>query len=804
VGEKNLEYTNENSTMYNGSYPEELCGELVNSTEVQQLVSTQLSEGESVANIEVEEDCGNDKSWLTGQTKESPLPAVNVSESVETEGTSTCQVLHYETGYAENQDAFDDELEDVAPDPIPANLSNSTIETALENTPGIDLSPIRDDDVLDGPEDGVYKYIETCLNIDVQGGRNPADIVFAIDTTGSMDSSTEVTKPWQTPSSGVFPQEDLTSTYRSDTGVTIPEDWIDIRGTTDWSGSAGDMVEYSGDIAQAKTVVATDVCDGFIIFGSCFGTITDVWEIEYSDGTTDNVYETDLDNGEYRLNAPQRMWFTQVGMKNAVDDLDRTEPDRAGLLEYDANYAANPSCTACPTTEHAGVVGVNDNTHREDMKKTVDTFMPGGNTNIEAAVEASKAVLDDDYGSGPEASTDATKNIVLMTDGQYTDGEDPETYIQSNTGRYDDVYIHSVVLGSSAANNQDAVEDMAALANDPNPDLSNSAVDPSTLPDTTSARPNGTLIASDDPSDAEDIFEDIIGNIEDDTDTGNNVSSNSTDEELQTEETSNSGVVEEIYDARMNVTDFNGNGSYVIKFTDTDNNDNEFSAWQMKLNSTATGPDKIEFSSTINTTGKLNATIETSSPNENISDPSEYVWMDLRNKDSKPMFDVGSLSAGDIRTQLQSDGVPSSISSPNDYMEAAWSEVENEMVGSNSVTDFTEGVSIVTEFKQGTPDGKWDGKEEAANGTFSLEFKPVDGNLTKVGGIEGGGFEDDCGDGSGDKPATCGLEDNDRGAVSTAQIKEAEITVTVEGPEGRSNRTLTIPPDGEYSYDIFD
>jgi hypothetical protein len=134
------------------------------------------------------------------------------------------------------------------------------------------------------------------------------------------------------------------------------------------------------------------------------------------------------------------------------------------------------------------------------------------------------------------------------------------------------------------------------------------------------------------------------------------------------------------------------------------------------------------------------------------------------------------------------------MSSPNDYMEEAWDEVENEMDSG--------GVSIVTEFKQGTLDGKVNGKNETANGTFSLEFKPVDGNLTKVGGIEGG-FEDDCGDGSGDKPATCGLEDNDRGAVSTAQIKKTEITVTVEGPEGRSNKTVTIPPEGEYSYDIF-
>jgi hypothetical protein len=421
--------------------------------------------------------------------------------------------------------------------------------------------------------------------------------------------------------------------------------------------------------------------------------------------------------------------------------------------------------------------------------------MPGGGTNIEGAVEASKDILDDDYGNGPEASTDATKNIVLMTDGQYTEGEHPEDYIQNNAGKYDDIYIHSVVLGSSAANNQDAVEDMAALANDPNPDLSNSAVDPSSLPSTTSARPKGTLIASDDPSDAEGIFEDIIGNIEDDTDTGNNVSSNSTDEELETQVTSNSGVVEEIYDTRINVTDFNGNGSYVMKFTDTySSNDTEFSAWQMKINSTFTGPDEIEFRS--DTNGDLNATVETDSPNENISDPGEYVWMDLKNKDSKPMFDVGSLSTGDIETQLQSDGVPSSISSPNDYMEAAWSEIENEMESG--------GVSIVTEFEQGTLDGNWNGKEETANGTFSLEFKPVDGNFTKVGGMEGGGFGDDCDGGSGDMPATCGLRDNDRGAVSTAQIKRVDVTITVEGPEGRSNRTITIPPEGEYSYDIFE
>jgi hypothetical protein len=807
VGGKNLEYANENSTLYEGAYPNDLCGELVNSTEVQQLVATQLNEGESVANIEIKQECEelkkNNTSWLTGQNKESQLPAVNVSEAKATEVTSTCQVLSAQTGYASNKDAFDNKLVDVAPSPIPGDLSNSTIETALDATPGIDLSPIRSDPVLDGPADGVYKFIEKCLDINVQSGRNPADIVFAIDTTGSMDSSTEVTKSWQTaPHGGVFPSEDLTSTHRPDTGVTIPDEWIDVRCATSvscfWSGgSVGDIVydNNANRFAKIDSNSPTTVCGFF----SCY----DAWDVEYRDGSTAQVRESDLFNADYRLGAPQRMWFTQVGMKNAVDDLNKTVPDRAGLLEYDANYAANPSCTACPTTEHAGIVGVNDNTHRDLIKETVDNFMPGGNTNIEGALEASKDILDDDYGNGPEASTDATKNIVLMTDGQYTDGEDPETYIQSNTGKYDDIYIHSVVLGSSAANDQDAVEDMAALANDPNPDLSSSSVDPSSLPSTTPDRPEGTLIASDDPSDAEGIFEDIIGNIEDDTDTGDNVTSSpNPDVELKTQGTSNSGALEEIYDARMNITDFNGNGSYVLKFTDTDDDDNEVVAWQMKVDSIFTGPDKVEFSSETN--GDLNATVDTDSPNQNVSDPGEYIWMDLRNKGPKPMFDVGSLSTGDIETQLQSDGVPSSISSPKDYMEAAWSEVEDEIEGKNSETDYTEGVSIVAEFKQGTLDGKFNGKEETANGTFSLEFKPIDGNFSKVGGIEGGGFEDDCGDGSGSLPATCGLKDNDREAVSTAQIKKAKIEVTVEGPEGRSNKTIAIPPDGEYSYDIFE
>jgi Mg-chelatase subunit ChlD len=693
VGQQDIEFVNDNSTLLQGAYPDEICGEIADKAAVQQIVSRQLGQGESVTNIEVVEDCTdnqlNGSSWLVGQKDPGyQLPSVNASNS---------------------------------------------------------------------------------------GGRAPVDVVFAIDTTGSMGLSgsppaysEELTKPWQTPSSGVYPKDDLTSTYRSDTGVKIPDSWIEVRGTTDWSGSAGDMVEYDDDIAQAKTVVATDVCDGFNTFFGCIGTITDEWEIEYSDGTTEDVYETDLDNGEYRLEAPERMWFTQVGLKNALGDLDGTGPDRAGLLEYDTS-----------TTEHVGIDGVDDPSHVLDIKEEADKFFPNDGTDIATAIQDSKQTVNDAY----DSSRGATKNIVLMTDGIHNpfnkpgislcdSGEAYDCSIAGNQDEYEDIYIHVIILGEGAANDVDAVSDMAEIANDPDPDLSNAGVSESDLPPRDDPRNEGTLIASDDPSDAEDIFEDIVEDIQ------------------ATTEDSATGEVSEIQDIRMNVSDFQGNGTYRVEF----NNGSDV-IWQMEVDNKFISPDlssngyEVRFRSEVNSS--LDETIEVSESKGNLSESGNYVWLDLTGKDdSKPRLDVGGLSTTETENQLGG-------TSPDAYITDAWQAVRNE------VNDG--GVNTV--FNHTGPNGPSNPpfRRGKVKGTFALEFEPKNGNFTKIKQITGGNFTDDCDTANETNlPSRCGLNDpgNDREAVSTTRVNELDLRVTVKGPEGVSERVITVSPQEEL--DIFE
>jgi hypothetical protein len=595
------------------------------------------------------------------------------------------------------------------------------------------------------------------------------DVVFAIDTTGSMGLggspptySEELTKPPQTPPhGGKFPRE----VYRPDTGIMIPDSWIDVTGTTDWSGSAGEIVEHSGEIARVNTKTATDVCDGFFWFGSCIGTVTDEWEIEYRDGTTQQVYETDIENVEYSLEAPERMWFTQVGLKNALGDLDGTGPDRAGLLEYDTS-----------TTEHVGIDGVDDPSHVLDIKEEADKFFPSDGTDIATAIQDSKQTVNDAY----DSSRGATKNIVLMTDGIHNPFNNPgvspcdsgEAYdcsIAGNQDEYEDIYIHVIILGEGAANDVDAVSDMAKIANDPDPDLSNAGVSESDLPPRDDPRNEGTLIASDDPEDAEDIFEDIVEDIQ------------------ATTEDSATGEVSEIQDIRMNVSDFEGNGTYRMEF----NNGSDV-IWQMTVdNKFDPGPSpngyEVEFRSEVDSS--LEETIEVSASEGNLSEPENYVWLDLTGKDdSKPRLDVGGLS---VDSQL------TGYSNTDVYVEDAWQAVQNEI----------DNGGVNTVFNHTGPNGPDAApfRRGKVKGTFAIEFEPKNSNFTKIEQITGGNFTKDCDTANDtDLPSRCGLNDpgNDRGAVSTTQVNEVDLLVTVESPEGISKRRVTITPGSEV--DIFD
>jgi hypothetical protein len=407
-----------------------------------------------------------------------------------------------------------------------------------------------------------------------------------------------------------------------------------------------------------------------------------------------------------------------------------------------------------------------------DLKNEIDGFSPDGGTDITTGLDTAKEVLE----AGQRAD-DATQHIVLMTDGEHTSDSNefvnplPENYIDANEDDYKDIFVHSVALGDSADIDESVLMKLA------NKDGIYSDV-----------RPEGTYVQSSDPSDAEDIFKDVIENIEDIS---------------NTVETSSTGKVDKLHDVRMNVTDFRGNGTYRMKYVGVDSGGDKEVVWEMVVDNKFIGPDsplsgrglgyEVRFTSESNPSLEAKLTVppnpDPSVPaTSNLSDSGEYVWLDLTGKGSKPRFDVGGLSTTEMENELGK--------SPDAYISEAWQEVKDEAK--------SDAVDIVLEH-QG-PNGPNDApfRRGEVKGTFVMEFEPKNGNFTKTGQISGGNFTDDCDSGdASDSPKRCGMNDSERDAVSTAQIKKVDLLVTVEGPDGISRKKITIPPDGEYSFDIF-
>jgi len=560
VGEQDIEYVNENSTLFQGAYPDEICGEIADKAAVQQLVSTQLGEGESVTNIEVVEDCSNNElkgsSWLVGQTNPGyQLPSVNASNP---------------------------------------------------------------------------------------GGRNPVDVVFAIDTTGSM-------------------------------------------------GNAG------------------------------------------------------------------KLGFTKDGAKAAIEDL--TEEDQVGLVEYNTNlgnFLFGIFYQDGGAEDVVGGIKKLDSGWKTTVESGINGLSAGGGTDITTGLDEAKDVLD----SGARSDPDVTQHIVLMTDGEHNEDSDefanpaPEDYIDANEGDYSDTFVHTVGLTNDLSDIDSGV--LEEIANKDGAD--------------SSVRPEGTFIQSDNPSDAEDIFEDVVDDIQ------------------ATTEDSSTGEVDEIQDIRMNVSDFQGNGTYLMEF----NNGSDV-IWQMEVDNKFISPDlspngyEVEFRSEVNSS--LDKTIEVSDSKGNLSESDNYVWLDLTDRDdTKPRLDVGGLSTSDTKSQLNR--------TPNTYIQDAWEEVQNETDngGVNTVLNHT---------GPNGPDNPPPGRGKV-KGTFAIEFEPKNGNFTQINQIDGGNFTDDCDTANAtDLPSRCGLNDSgDREAVSTTRVNELDLLVTVKGPEGVSNRTITVSPQEEL--DIFE
>jgi len=324
-------------------------------------------------------------------------------------------------------------------------------------------------------------------------------------------------------------------------------------------------------------------------------------------------------------------------------------------------------------------------------------------------------------------------------------------------------------------------------------------------------RPEGLFRASNDPDDARDIFEDIVGEIQDtgeaeidanatedefilpnetldlpgiefntsdelETGIGNislpsqdNVTTGDESGDINTSISASGGAIEEIYELRMNMTSFEGGeeDSYSIGLSDADEDGNEDTVWKMTVEIDPYPEEnenietQVRFESDIE--DDLNA--EFNSTTANLSEQG-YVKMDLINEE----FEMHN------ETEIEYEH-------PDDYNISEALEVVNEEASGEGETG--DGIAVETEDVGGGE----------ANGTFALDLMPLNGNFSRIadGELDFGGddLDDVCDEGE-DGVVTCGVEDdeNDPGAYASAQIKEAVFRVVVEGPSGESEREL--------------
>lgn len=795
-----VDFVSENATQTQGRNQTEICQDIIDNTRLEQIAAEQLEEEEVILDIELVGDCEDFQglqTFLTAQQNSSNLPGVEVADPVDE--VHQCANMHDDTGYPSNIDEFVSELKDVYSSPVPSDPDPGKMAEALVNAANIDT------DALPGGIT-VEDYAAECIEVEITEGRNPADVVFAIDTTGSMAQGSSVTEDWETPPhGGTWPRE----IYRPETDVplvgdydpwnvpslNIPYSEVEVEchpegssgsDCNEWEdGSQGDMVYVEEDdggpwggggdgymamVSSDDPTGTEEVCVEENWWGNCVEyEESDLWEVDTREGGTEEVPELDMYEVEYRLNTYERMWYTVQGMIAATQDLNATEPDRAGLVEYDyAGRYSTAGGSGSAAVVRETVAGVHDPDHRQSIIDSSAELLPGGGTNIAAGLREARAEVEDRYNDGPEASPRATKNVVLMTDGQHSDGryDDAHQEVEDNDHLYEDVFVHSVILGSAAADNEDAVEDMGRIANDPDPNLANANVDQDDLPDweniNAGNRPNGTLIASDDPADAEGIFEDIIGTIEDETEF-EEPTSNETDGEVEV--SASSGGVGAIYDLGMNLTSYSGNGSYVMGLTDEAADGSEIKIWEFEFNNQPVDEDgdvvhenQVIFRSDQNP--DLDAVYNGTT--QLVEGEGDHVRIDLPNQE----FEMTASASGEDPASYPMDEAWETVS---DYVEPA----------DQSVALEAEDTDLQSE----------------ANGTFSFEFEPLDGNFTKHVGNSSIDLGDDCDPNvDPDEIPTCGVEDpgNQRGAVSTVQVRSAMFEVTVEGPSGRSTREIEV------------
>lgn len=180
---------------------------------------------------------------------------------------------------------------------------------------------------------------------------------------------------------------------------------------------------------------------------SSHGTNVDDSEIEKIDmsATQPNVSAP----VRYRLWTPDRLYNTKVESKWLMGQLNTTH-DQIGLIEYSSEdgegwYDANT------------LVGLAQATggQRDNINTSTDKLDPRGGTNIASGIEEAITMLT----SGPNARSNASKHIVLHTDGQNSpdsqtpnsgDDLDQDTIDAANVAASENITIHTLALGQNA------------------------------------------------------------------------------------------------------------------------------------------------------------------------------------------------------------------------------------------------------------------------------------------------------------------------------------------------------------------
>ncbi|MCX2819519.1 VWA domain-containing protein [Haladaptatus sp. F3-133] len=474
-------------------------------------------------------------------------------------------------------------------------------------------------------------------------------------------------------------------------------------------------------------------------------------EVEDESGSTRMEPVSNLDYIEYRWWPPDRLYLTQLGARAAMEDLVVGE-DRVGLVQYSTSIYGDADTVEDMANLTSG--------YKTDLKEDIDGLRPGSGTDITEGIEEARNALETSVCKGT-ADRDATCHIVVMSDGEQTDGEDPypDDYLENNDD-YENVTVHAIALGEGA--DDDMMEEIA------NPDGGDSV------------RPEGVFESSNDPEEAKGIFEDVIGSINKDrgnttqgidaiNDTGNvtgvsnNVTAGGDDGEFENVTLeADAGVIQKIYDLGMNITNFSGTGTYSLNLTDAEDGVGETVIWGMTVDNNFTGTKtQVRFRADDDIVEDYDDDDEflesTFNVSADFSESSVYASVELA---PNPRFKMANGS-----------GVK--FSSNDDYdITRVIDDVIQPQINS--------GVAV----KMGTGNTP----EAEANGTFSFDFKPVGGNFSLVGDAAGGV----CGEDDDGTMVTCGVEDTDNGTYATAQAKEVSFIVTVEGPGGVSEREIEV------------